>query len=119
MRSEILEGLIIGGMIGLAVVAIRTLLLGQASLIQALVLATAGIVLCGVQIVLSLRRARFRRPLQEQPEPSPPTPRRRLRRKNPFAYELTHNWTGLDDRLSKQQPQSSSENEHQADEPKS
>jgi hypothetical protein len=99
MRDDLLEGLVIGGTIGLAVVAIRVLLVGEASLAQALVLATAGIILCGAQVALSLRRARFRRPASEQSEPHRPAPRR-PRRKNPFADELTHNWTGLDERLS-------------------
>jgi hypothetical protein len=113
MRDDLLEGLVIGGTIGLSVVAIRVLLVGEASLAQVLVLAMAGVILCGAQIGLSLRRARFRRPLKEQLDRSEPALRRRRGRKNPFADELTHNWTGLDDRLSTPQMQQPAEDERQ------
>ena len=99
MRSDLPEGLIIGATIGLAVVGIRMLLAGP-SMGQALALALAGVLLAAGQIVLSLRRARR--------AASPPAPRsgaarpRRLSRHNPFAQELTHNWTGLDDRLTEE-----------------
>jgi hypothetical protein len=96
MYNDMPEGLIIGATIGLVVVAIRILLAG-ASLGQALALVLAGVVLCVAQIVLSLRRARR---ASRSPAPQPgPARTRRLSRHNPFAQELTHNWTGLDDRL--------------------
>jgi hypothetical protein len=94
MRDELIEGLFIGATIGLAVVAIRTLLAG-ASAGQGLALALAGMALCGVQLLLSLRRARRAQPPID-PEP-PPAPQRRPRQNNPFAQELTRNWTGLSD----------------------
>jgi hypothetical protein len=103
MKTDLFEGLIIGGTIGLAVIAIRILLVGQASAAQATALIMAGILLSGAQIVLALRRARHSGgSVQDPPDSLPlwPASRRRLSRKNPFAQELTHNWTGLDDRLS-------------------
>ena len=110
MRKDLLEGLIIGGTIGLSVVAIRVLHVGEATLAQALVLAMAGVLLCGLQIALSRRRARFRRPTQPPPDAPQPELRRRQRRENPFAHE-TQNWTGLDDRLSQQSEQSANQDE--------
>ncbi|MFL5802688.1 MAG: hypothetical protein ACJ8CR_13220 [Roseiflexaceae bacterium] len=94
MPDELLEGLLIGATIGLAVIAIRTLLAGT-SAGHGLALALAGVALCGVQLLLSLRRARRAHPPAD-PEP-PPTPRRHPSRNNPFAQELTRNWTGLND----------------------
>jgi hypothetical protein len=105
MRTDLFEGLIIGGTIGLAVIAIRVLLVGQASASQATALVLAGVLLSGAQIVLALRRARHSADSAgDRPDTLPLwlVSRRRLSRKNPFAQELTHNWTGLDDRLSGQ-----------------
>jgi hypothetical protein len=99
MHNDLPEGLIIGATIGLAVVAIRVLLAGV-SAEQALALALAGVALCAGQIVLSLRRAR-----RTTRPPAPPRTAarpRRLSRHNPFAQELTHNWTGLDDHLTEE-----------------
>jgi hypothetical protein len=95
MHNDLAEGLIIGATIGLAVVAIRVLLAG-ASAGQALALALAGVALCASQVVLARRRGRgaVRPPAAVRP--------RRLSRHNPFAQELTHNWTGLDDRLTEE-----------------
>jgi hypothetical protein len=98
MYNDMPEGLIIGATIGLVVVAIRVLLAG-ASLGQALALVLAGVIVCAGQVVLSLRRAR-RASRPPAPRPSP-TRSRRLSRHNPFAQELTHNWTGLDDQLTR------------------
>ena len=99
MHNDLPEGLIIGATIGLAVVAIRLLLVG-ASVGQALALVLAGVLLCAGQIVLSLRRARRAfRPPASRPNAARS---RRLSRHNPFAQELTHNWTGLDDRLTEE-----------------
>jgi hypothetical protein len=107
MHNDMPEGLIIGATIGLAVVAIRMLLAG-ASIGQALALALAGALLCAGQVVLSLRRARR----ASRPPVSRPGAARsgRLSRHNPFARELTHNWTGLDDRLTeeRQEPRTES-----------
>jgi hypothetical protein len=93
MHDELFEGLLIGATIGLAVIAIRTLLAG-ASAGHALALALAGVTLCGIQLLLSLRRARRSQP---PADPEPPPPPRRPSRSNPFAQELTRNWTGLND----------------------
>jgi hypothetical protein len=96
MRNELIEGVIIGATIGLAVVAIRALFVGDTSAGQALALALAGAILCGVQLVLVLRRAGKRSSdSTEVPQVAPQRPGRQ----NPFAQELTRNWTGLDDRL--------------------
>ena len=93
MREELLEGVCVGATIGLAVVAIRTLL-GAASTRQVLALTLAGLVLCGVQLLLSLRRVRRTKPpAKHAPPPAPQRPNR----KNLFAQELTRNWTGLND----------------------
>jgi hypothetical protein len=108
MYNDMPEGLIIGATIGLVVVAIRMLLAG-ASLGQALALALAGVVLCVTQVVLSLRRARrATRPSTPQPRPARA---RRLSRHNPFAQELTHNWTGLDDHLTEENQEPRIENQ--------
>ena len=102
MYNDMPEGLIIGATIGLVVVAIRILLAG-ASVGQALALVFAGLVLCAAQVVLSLRRARR---ASRPPVPRPaPGRTRRLSRHNPFAQELTHNWTGLDDHLTEENPE--------------
>jgi hypothetical protein len=103
MHDDLIEGLIIGTTIGLVVFAIRVIFVGTASMVLLLALALAGLALCAVQILLSRRRARqsVRRP-RERPEPTHPLPRRRLSRHNPFAQELTHNWTGLNDHLADQ-----------------
>jgi len=96
MRNELIEGVIMGATIGLAVVAIRVLFVGDTSAGQALALALAGAVLCGIQLLLVLRRAgRRSSDSTEIPQASPQRPGRQ----NPFAQELTRNWTGLDDRL--------------------
>jgi hypothetical protein len=108
MYNDMPEGLIIGATIGLVVVAIRILLAG-ASLGQALALVLAGVVLCAAQVVLLLRRARRVAP-PPAPRPSPARPRR-LSRQNPFAQELTHNWTGLDDHLTAENRESRTENQ--------
>jgi hypothetical protein len=104
MRNDLLEGLIIGATVGLAVVAIRVLLDG-ASAGQALALALAGVALCASQVALSRRRVRRS---GQQPAVRPAMPRR-LSRHNPFAQELTHNWTGLDDRLTEEKHESRTE----------
>ncbi len=83
----------VGATIGLVVVAVRTLL-GIASTRQVLALVLAGLVLCGVQLLLSLRRARRTKPSATT---APPPAPRRPNRKNLFAQELTRNWTGLND----------------------
>ena len=107
MDNELTEGLIIGATIGLAVVAIRVLLAGT-SIAQALALVLAGALLCAAQVVLSLRRARGAfRPPASRPNPARS---RRLSRHNPFAQELTHNWTGLDDRLTEENREPAAEN---------
>src|SRR5262245_35010122 len=100
MYNDMPEGLIIGATIGLVVVAIRMLLAG-ASIGQALALVLAGVILCAAQVVVLLvRRA------HQSSQPAAPRPSlarsRRLSRHNPFAQELTHNWTGLDDHLTEE-----------------
>src|SRR5262245_41517532 len=98
MRHDWFDSLIVGGSIALVVLVIQLLTgsaSGQARLLPLLV---AGTVLAGLQLVLTLRRAR-RGPTSKQrsqldhPDPSP-----RIDRRNPFIRELTRDWTGLDDR---------------------
>jgi len=107
MHNDLPEGIIIGATIGLMVVAIRALLAG-ASTAQALALTLAGLALCASQIVLSLRRVRHVA-RQRAEQPTAPRPWR-LSRHNPFAQELTHNWTGLDDHVIKEDREPRTEN---------
>jgi predicted lipid-binding transport protein (Tim44 family) len=103
IHNDLLEGIIIGVAIGLVVVAVRDLFAGGASLMQVLALVLAGVALCGGQVVLSRRRARHSpRATQVQLDQPQLASRRRLSRQNPFAQELTRNWTGLDDHLSEE-----------------
>lgn len=100
MRSDLAEGLILGAVIGLVVLAIHELTSGAPSELQLLALFLAGLLLCGVQLLLSLRRSRHKdNPPGSHPEPSQPILGRRARRQTLFIQELTRNWTGLNDRL--------------------
>jgi hypothetical protein len=108
MENDLSEGLLIGATIGLLVVAIRMLFAG-ASAWQALALVLAGVLLCAGQVLLWVRRARrFARPSALRPAVARP---RRLSRHNPFAQELTRNWTGLDDRFTEGDREPSTENQ--------
>jgi hypothetical protein len=108
MYNDLPEGLIMGATIGLLVVAIRMLFVG-ASAWQALALVLAGVILCAGQVVLSVRRVRrAARPSAMRPAAARP---RRLSRHNPFAQELTHNWTGLDDRFTEGDREPRTENQ--------
>jgi hypothetical protein len=93
MRNSLIESLVIGCGIALGVLLVHTLTQGAPAMTQLLALLTAGVVLFCVQLALVLRR-RGRLP-EEQDKPQPPS--RPLRRRNPFARELTHDWTGLED----------------------
>jgi hypothetical protein len=97
MRRNFFEEIIIGATIGLAVMAIRTLI-GGATAWQALALVLAGTALCGIQLLLLRRPPRAAQPPAEEESEAPrPAIRARSSRRNPFAHELTRNWTGLDD----------------------
>ena len=78
--------------------AIRTLIGGDTAW-QALALVLAGAALCGMQLLLVLRRPprAAQPPVEEESEAPRPAIRARPSRRNPFAQELTRNWTGLDD----------------------
>lgn len=101
MRNELVEGLLVGAVIGLAIIAIRTLMAGASTLLQALALLLVGIALGVAQLVLVLRRADREETPQHGPVESRQAPVRRPgRRHDPFARELTGDWTGLDERIS-------------------
>lgn len=107
MYNDLPEGLILGATIGLLIVAIRILFAG-ASVGQALALVLAGAMLCVGQVVLSIRRTRR---VAGSAAPRPAVTRsRRLSRHNPFAQELTHNWTGLEDRFAEESAEPPAEN---------
>jgi hypothetical protein len=117
MRHELVEAVLIGATIGLTVVAIRTLADSESSPYQGLALALAGASLCCLQLVLVLRRARRRnQPPADRPTSPQPPIRKRPSRHNPFAQELTRNWTGLDDHAPTVDEQPAEESSEQADE---
>jgi hypothetical protein len=95
MRNSLIESLVIGCGIALGVLLVHTLTQGAPAMTQLLALLTAGVVLFCVQLALVLRRG-GRLP-EEQDKPQQPSRPLRRRRRNPFARELTHDWTGLED----------------------
>jgi hypothetical protein len=94
MRNSPIESLLIGGGIALGVLLVHALTQGAPALVQLLALLAAGVVLFCVQLVLALRRAP---PPHRQDEPQRRFGPLRQRRRNMFARELTHDWTGLED----------------------
>jgi hypothetical protein len=100
MRNELIEGIILGIGIGVAVMGIRMLVSGASLQGQVVVLLLVGAAFCLVQLVLIVRRApRGDQSPRDEAETRAPAARRRSRRHNPFAHELTRNWTGLDERV--------------------
>ena len=100
MRNELIEGVLLGIGIGLAVIAIRTLMAGASSQAQVLALVLVGAALCIVQLVLTLRsKRREAPPTRDAVEARRPLARRRSSQRDPFARELTREWTGLDERV--------------------
>jgi hypothetical protein len=100
MRKDLFDSLIMGLSIAFVVLAIRTLADGAAEQIQLLMLLAAGVALAGLQLALTLRRARRRGHAGAQwPEPGQPAPRPRRDQRNPFVRELTREWTGLDEHV--------------------
>jgi hypothetical protein len=95
MRNSLIESLVIGCGIALGVLLVDTLTQGAPAMTQLLALLIAGVVLFCVQLALVFRRA-GRLPT-EQDKPQPPSRPLRRRRRNPFARELTTDWTGLED----------------------
>jgi hypothetical protein len=93
MRNSTIESLVIGCGIALGVLLVHTLTQGAAAISQLLALLAVGVVLFCVQLALASRRG--------SPPPAAPGESRtrplRQRRRNPFARELTHDWTGLED----------------------
>lgn len=101
MRNEWLEIVLVGAAIGLAVIAIRTLIGQSIPQVQLLALVLAGAGLSLLQFRLSLRRMRQGDQPSHDRNTTRPAERRRPHRPNPFDHELTRNWTGLDERLTR------------------
>src|SRR5438552_1963743 len=98
MRNHPIESLLIGCGIALGVLLVHALTQGAPALTQLLALLAAGVVLFCTQLALALRRARRgAQPHEQQHEPQQRSRPLRYRRRNPFARELTHDWTGLED----------------------
>lgn len=93
MWGELLEGLGVGALIGLLAMAAHTLL--GLPMLQWLALVGGGALLVALQ--LALVRRRFRAARAARPPAASRERRRRLRGRNSFTHELTHNWTGLSD----------------------
>ena len=98
MRNSPIESLLIGCGIALGVFLVQALTQGAPALTQLLALLAAGVVLFCAQLALASRRARRgTQPHEGEDEPQPRSRPLRYRRRNPFAGELTHDWTGLED----------------------
>lgn len=105
MRNEWIELILVGTVIGLAVLAIRALIGQTVPQVQLLALIVVGLVLSLLQFRLALRRRRQgSQSPNEQNTARQPATRRRPARPNPFDHELTRNWTGLDERLANSEP---------------
>lgn len=100
MQDDLVEAVILGTVIGGAVLAIRALMGNTPSQGQMLVLLLVAVVLVVVQFMLSLRRSRRNgSPPPDHSRGGPHRPRRRMERRSPFMHELTNNWTGLDEHV--------------------
>jgi hypothetical protein len=97
MRNNLLESLILGCGIALAVLLIQILTQGTAAFVQLLALLAAGVVLFCIQLVLALRRAQDPSASDKRDEAQQASRALRQRRRNPFARELTHDWIGLEE----------------------
>ena len=98
MRNRSIESLVIGCGIALGVLLVHALTRGASAMTQLLALLAASVVLFCIQLALAVRRARRSGPPpEEQDEPQQRSRPLRHRRHNPFARELTHDWTGLED----------------------
>jgi hypothetical protein len=98
MPNNSIESLVIGCSIALGVLLVHGLTQGASGLVQLLALLGVGLVLFCIQLVLAQFRARRGDASPEQQnQPRLPFRSLRGRRGNPFARELTHDWTGLED----------------------
>ena len=96
MRNQLVEGILLGTGIALAIIAVRALMSGASSRAQALALLLIGLALCVVQFVLIVRHARQDGTPSHRPLETPrPAARKRPGPRDPFARELTRDWTGL------------------------
>jgi hypothetical protein len=95
MRNRPIESLVIGCGIALGVLLVHALTQGAPAMTQLLALLTASVVLFCIQLALVARRSN--RPPEAQDESQQRSRPLRHRRRNPFARELTHDWTGLED----------------------
>lgn len=94
MRYALFEGAIIGGIIGVAVFAVRSVM-SSASVLQFLVLGVVALVLCAAQLVFQARRrARAGLPKRQQLRRDASSARKPVVR-DPFAHEANRSWTGL------------------------
>ncbi len=100
MQDDLVEAVILGIVIGGAVLTIRALMGSTPSQPQMLVLLLVGVALVVVQFLLSLRRSRRNGPPpHDHTRGGPHRLRRRMERRSPFMHELTNNWTGLDEHI--------------------
>lgn len=100
MQDDLVEAVILGTVIGGAVLTIRALMGSTPSPAQMLVLLLVAIVLVVVQFMLSLRRSRRNgAPPPDHARSGPRRLRRRMERRSPFMHELTNSWTGLDEHV--------------------
>jgi hypothetical protein len=103
MRNSLIESLVIGCGIALGVMLVHVLMQGAPVMTQLLALLAVGVVLFGIQLALTQRSTRRGRPPPEEPDERQPRARP-LRRRNPFARELTHDWIGLEDHSTEREP---------------
>jgi hypothetical protein len=100
MQDDLVEAVILGTVIGGAVLAIRALMGSTPSPAQMLVLLLVAVVLVVIQFMLSLRRSRRNgAPPADHARSGPQRLRRRMDRRSPFMHELTNTWTGLDEHI--------------------
>ncbi len=104
MRNSLIESLVIGCGIALAVVLVQALTQGAAASTQLLALLITGLVLFCIQLVLTLRRTRNSGPPPEEQAAPPKRAVLRRSRRNAFVRELTHDWTGLEAHLAERDP---------------
>jgi hypothetical protein len=96
MLKDVINSLLIGGIIGFVALAIHALTDTAAPHYQLLALALAGVVLFAVHLTLGLRRSGKSRADADDGREHEGAALRPDRR-NPFFRELTKDWTGLDD----------------------
>ena len=95
MHHELAETLFIGAIIGGAAVFVRGIL-SNAPQTQILALALIAIILCIIQVRLTLRRMSRSNSHDKNSSEQPESKRQeRFKQSNPFVRELNQSWTGL------------------------